>query len=275
MSTNIENRLHRIEEYLGKEPMNIYTSLEAIILNVSDVCNRTCAFCPRSHGYHVPEGHEKFMPLEVVDELSRQVNGKFKGAYSFSGFGEPLFHPQLEEILKKLNATTGRTTIVTNGYNPERIAKLEANSIDISLYSKEDDEFFSRFQREIKSPVYLKRQYKKGNTFFNNRAGNAGPVDRSVNKCCYITFMKLTIDTNGDILQCCSDWKREHVLGNIFKDNIWDVWVDGLYEERMHMLANERGKCQLCGKCNSPGDLYGVEFKEFWEKYYAEHQQRI
>lgn len=276
MKTNIEMKKDRIGSYLKKHELNPYTSLQTIILNISNVCNYFCTFCPHGHGYLTPSGYSPFMLMRVIDELIRQTDGKFFGNFSLSGFGEPMLHPEIKTILDKLNQTTGSTVLTTNGSKYEEMRDIHADQIDISIYGKKEDRFYSNLEVESKLPknVTLKRQYLKNNTFFNNRAGSAGPIKDIPNTCCYITFMKLTIDVNGDILQCCSDWTRSHVLGNLFKDNIWDIWIDGLRRDRELLLSGKRRNTVLCSRCNSPGNLYGKEFKDFWEGYYAEHQPR-
>lgn len=272
MSTNIEMKNYRIQKYEYLHCLDKYKSLKTIIMNVSDVCDRHCTFCPRSHGYKTPADRNTFMSMEVVNELAKQVDGKFFGTFSISGFGEPMFNKELKQIVGRLNKTTGHTCLTTNGYDCFRLGDIGADKIDISVYSEKDAEYFNSIFDKLPDCVNLKMQYRAGNTFFNNRAGNAGAIENIPENCCYITFMKLSIDTNGDILQCCSDWKREYVLGNLFTDNIWDIWIDGLQKDRQYLINNERHKCKLCSKCNSPGDLYGIEFKNFWEKYYREHQ---
>ena len=267
--TNIEDKANRMKTYLLHNDLDIYTSLSTLILNISEVCNRKCSFCPRVNGYVSPKDRPTFMPDNILDKIIEQTDGKFKGTYSISGFGEPTLHPHMNKLIERLNKTSGHTSVITNGFDKEIIKNCHADKITISVYNKTDMKNFSHYS--FPNNVLFKKQYEKGNTFFNNRAGNVKTSNSIPNTCCYIAFMKLTIDTNGDILQCCSDWKREYVLGNVVTDDIWTIWRDKLKDDRINLIAERRNECTLCSKCDAPGNLYGKEFMSFWRNYYGEN----
>jgi radical SAM protein with 4Fe4S-binding SPASM domain len=270
--TNIQNKSNAIGEYLEGHDLDVFTSLYTVIVNISEVCNRKCSFCPRGNGYTTPACLPGFMDMSVVDKLVEQLKDNFQGTFSLSGFGEPTLHPRLQKLINKLKeCPDAKVLLTTNGDFPDRLVDLDVDKIEVSLYEPESEEKFNDL--EIRSPFKLKRQYKENNTFLNNRAGNVTkPNAQIISLCCNICFMKITIDINGDILQCCSDWGREYVLGNIFTDNIHDIWVNGLKDDRMNLLQDKREFCKLCSKCDSPGNLYGEEFKTFWGDYYGQHQ---
>lgn len=48
---------------------------------------------------------------------------------------------------------------------------------------------------------------------------------------------------NGDVILCCQDWKRQHVLGNVKDMSLRDVWMDEPYRKV------REDKPELCKKC--------------------------
>ena len=43
-------------------------------------------------------------------------------------------------------------------------------------------------------------------------------------KPCHYPFYKMFVDWNGDVLFCSNDWGREHVVGNLLQQTLYDVW---------------------------------------------------
>ena len=269
--TNIDIRKDSLNNY--REQINRideYSSLFNIVLNVCNICNNKCSFCPQSH--MSMSGYKPFMDRNVIDTVIKKLGDRFNGTFSISGFGEPLLHPEIENIINIIKASGNKVSLITNGTLPDKLFKLKPDKIKVSIYNKQWDDFYKVNNTKFQTEYYLNIQYINGNTAFNNRAGNCGPAKDIPEKCCNIPFMKLTIDTNGDILQCCSDWKRTFIIGNIFVDDIWDIWINKLQEERRKLLTDNRSECMLCSSCNAPGDLYGKEFKEFWKGYYEKRR---
>lgn len=276
MSTNIETRKLETSSYLQENVLNTKSSLATIVVNVSNKCNLKCAFCPQGNPDFTSPNKPDFINISIIEELAKQTKNNFLGIFSISGFGEPLLHPEIEKIISILNPIGNGVTLYSNGVLKDKIKYIKSNKLKISLYTKEIDAYYTKNINTLSAKkIILNRQYKENNTFFNNKAGNVKYYDKNniPMNCCYIPFMKITLDTDGTLLQCCSDWSRKFPLGNIQKDNLWDIWNGELEKrERLHLIANERNKCVLCKTCNSPGNLYGEEFKNFWEEYYGKRQ---
>jgi pyruvate formate lyase activating enzyme len=84
-------------------------------------CNFRCPFC------HNPELVTKTRGVNLIDEnelleflISRQ---KYLDAVCFTG-GEPLLHPDIAELFKKIKAQGFLIKLDTNGTNPELLQKL-------------------------------------------------------------------------------------------------------------------------------------------------------
>lgn len=249
---------------------NEYDSLYRIILTLSRKCNYKCKFCPHSTNNIKNELKDGFMSIETIRKLIKNIDGKFHGVFSVSGFGEPTLNPDFLEIIDILHSVKNtKIDVISNGTNPDILKKCKADTIHVSAYS---EEIFKKLSEEFKNDkrVTILAQYE--NLHFNNRAGNVKEEDSIPQSCCNILFMKISVDYNGDIIKCCSDWNKDDILGNIYQNNLWDIWIQERKSDRLLALKDKRNFIKVCNKCTAEGNLYGNQYKEFWRKYYAEHE---
>jgi len=97
-------------------------------LNITELCNLTCDFCPRAHGYPNRNLH---MSFEILDEFLN-AHAEFVSTYKVSpsilliGRGEPTLHGEFEQFIERIHSYTEATKktfglktstlIQTNGY---------------------------------------------------------------------------------------------------------------------------------------------------------------
>ncbi|MFZ5428336.1 MAG: radical SAM/SPASM domain-containing protein [Thermodesulfobacteriota bacterium] len=80
-------------------------------LDVSTHCSLRCPTCPRTaFASHWRNAH---VPMEVVERLLPHA-GRFKLVH-LQGWGEPLLHPELPEIVRKFRKTGALCGLTTNG----------------------------------------------------------------------------------------------------------------------------------------------------------------
>ncbi len=77
-------------------------------LELTSLCDANCSMCPRDN---VPEFG--YITLETIDSLIKKIGKYNLFEISLSGRGEPTFHPQLIEILRKLRTVATKISIVT------------------------------------------------------------------------------------------------------------------------------------------------------------------
>ncbi|HTH53209.1 MAG TPA: radical SAM protein, partial [Edaphobacter sp.] len=82
-------------------------------------CNLSCTYCNE---------FDKVSEPVALEEMKRRIDLLAKlgtGIITISG-GEPLLHPELDEILRAIRSHDIIATIITNGYllTPERIERL-------------------------------------------------------------------------------------------------------------------------------------------------------
>ncbi|WP_312645120.1 radical SAM protein [Hydrogenoanaerobacterium sp.] len=84
------------------------TNYKKAYIEITNVCNLSCNFCPKTT--RTPT----FMTSDQFAQLARQVK-PFTDYVYLHLMGEPLLHPQLDEILKICEILDLKVTITTNG----------------------------------------------------------------------------------------------------------------------------------------------------------------
>ena len=104
-------------------------------VKITDVCNLACSFCP---GTRRPAG---YMRPEDFRLLAEKLRGHTAYLY-LHVMGEPLLHPQLEEILAIARQLDFRVCITTNGtLLPRRgHALVGVHKVSVSLHSFEGND---------------------------------------------------------------------------------------------------------------------------------------
>ena len=101
-------------------------------------CNLSCAYCNE---------YDKVSEPVPLDEMLRRIDalGRLGTAMIGISGGEPLTHPQLDDIIRRMRKTGAIAGMITNGYllNAERIERLNRAGLDhmqISIDNLEPDE---------------------------------------------------------------------------------------------------------------------------------------
>ncbi len=101
-------------------------------------CNLSCSYCNE---------FDKISPPVPLDEMNRRIDhlGRLGTAMIGISGGEPLTHPDLDDIIRRMRKTGAIAGMITNGYllNQGRIERLNAAGLDhmqISIDNLEPDE---------------------------------------------------------------------------------------------------------------------------------------
>jgi len=255
------------------DPSDPMGALQAVEVNVTELCNRTCDFCPRAHGYPNQNIHLEY---ENARLLARNLSESlFFGRISFSGFGEAILCKDFFRIIKIFRSYLASCPIETNT-NGDRltvdtIQSLFANGLSliyVNMYDgPEQEQYFKDLFAQAKETRYILRPHWQGaeeswGLKLTNRAGSI-PVKvmqiLPMKRQCYYPFYKMFIDHNGDVLACCNDWKRASKLGNAFEQSIKDIWTGEALEALREKLANADRSEEPCKSCDADGLSYGAQ----------------
>ena len=88
--------------------------------------------------------------------------------------------------------------------------------------------------------------FEKHGLILNNRSGvidwvgiEETDIKSLQGKPCHYPFYKMFVDWNGDVLFCSNDWGREHVVGNLLQQSLYDVWFSKPMNKIRRRLARE------------------------------------
>ena len=88
-------------------------------------CNLACTYCNE---------YDDFSKPTPIDEMRRRIGhlGRLGTSVITISGGEPLLHPELDDVIRAIRETGAIAGMITNGYllMPERIARLNAAGLD-------------------------------------------------------------------------------------------------------------------------------------------------
>jgi radical SAM protein with 4Fe4S-binding SPASM domain len=250
-----------------------------IDISLTELCNRLCVFCPRIDSNVYPN-QNLHMNLGLLKKINEElVNLHYRGGVVFCGYGEPLLHPQIKEIIS-IFGNKIRTEIVTNGdkLSVDLILDLFDRGLSFLCVSMYDGphqvKYFTDMMNDagLNNDQYILRDrwHTEEDQFglkLTNRGGtiNFGEkVITGVKKPCFYLAYSLAIDWNGDMVLCVQDWQKKIKLGNASQDNLLDVWESPrITKLRNKLILGDRSDSP-CKDCNTDGTFHGFNHVEKW-----------
>ena len=271
---HLRDRKHRAETGWISNPA--LPGLRTVEINVSELCNRTCSFCPRSDP-EVYSNQKLFMSTTTGLELGQQLaDAEYDGEIHVTGFGEPMTHPNICELLVSIAQNwSNHIEITTNGDRleamPSLVGDLYASGVSrITIDSYDGAEQYHHLALMMRH--YPEDRWRIRNHYddpnknkdeliaeynFNNRAGNSASAE-VIDNPCYLPFYKTLIDWNGDLVLCCNDWQRASGrFGNINDTPLSELWLHEDLVNIRRQLSQGTRKGPACGSCNVGGTAFG------------------
>lgn len=244
--------------------------LTQVELNITELCNRTCFFCPRAYDYPNLNYH---MTPDIAEQAFKQT-APYTDYVTLAGRGEPLLGKYLYEILELAVKYRTRFRIITNGDTLHKhideihkilnltstgYAKLSVNCYDgedqYNEWTKLYKDFSAiEFTTKRRTDDVDNKWWRVEKKQVTNRAG-AMPWTNEIalDKPCFVLFHKTFIDYNGDVNLCCHDWKVIESYGNIMKKDFSEIWETGkLHDQRLGLTRyGSRANYTACMECDS------------------------
>ena len=273
---NILRKQPSIDEVTMLDGIPLFSFVE---LNVNELCNRTCVFCPR-HDPKIYPNQNLHMDLELAELISVQLESVgFKGIVNISGTGEATLTKHLPLIVKEFGDKKIHIEIVTNGdkLTTKLITDLYLAGLSqmvVSMYDgPEQIEHFNNLFDEcgIDEDLYtLRDRWYDGEEdyglLYTNRAGSMGEKLLSPHeRPCYYPHYATYIDWNGDILLCCQDmYNRTVKFGNVLEKKLVDIWVDKKLNDFRKKLVKGERTISPCNNCTANGMVFGENHSKLW-----------
>lgn len=280
-----QEKRHQVATAGVLDPMN---SLITVELNITELCNRTCVFCPRVDPKVYPNRNLS-MKLDMAEKVARDlVRIDYKGRISFSGFGEPFLHKGFVDFVRIFRGHLPQNTIETNTngdfLKPETVRRFFEAGLTylyINLYDgPEQREPFHQLMAKagVDESRYRLRDHWVGATEdfglnLNNRSGMVSLEDStSPQKLqghpCYYPFYKMLIDWDGQVLFCSNDWGRKIVVGDVRNHSVKDIWLsEEMRKIRKRLIFGDRS-VSPCDTCNVKGTLHGKSSVDLLTRHY-------
>lgn len=267
-------------------PTNPYYGYRVLEINPSELCNRTCYFCPRTDPDVYPN-RNLHMSLETAQAIADDVNKyDYRGWVAFSGFGEPLL---AKNILEMFSMFRDRDVILfTNGdkipswYTIDDLIDVGVKNLYVDVYDGVEDylrwkEYYNEYKDKIAitiSPRFIQTygwQNRAGATVFNKDYV-------SEYTWCSVPLYKLFINWDGRLNLCCHDWLQKASF-DYLKETVRDtplseiITSKSFFDMRKDMLYNNRNKHSPCNNCDvNPDDNERYKyFERFPWKNYEEY----
>jgi len=280
MKKNIERKQPSINDVVVMNGVPLFSFIE---LNINEICNRVCAFCPRSEPDVYPN-QNIHMDLEIAETISKQLQEiNFKGIVNISGTGEPLLTKYIVDIVKLFGSKGIHVEIVTNG---DVLTKKNGKALIKDLYKAglcqfvvsmydgpEQIEYFTNLFSDcgIENSLYTLRDrwYDESEEYGLLYTNRAGYIKNSLKKFkdspCYYPHYSMYIDWNGDVLLCCQDmYNRTAKFGNVKEKSMLEIWTDPRLIEYRNKLANGDRSLSPCNGCNANGKIFGQNHANMW-----------
>ena len=258
--------------------------LEGILqidINITDLCNRTCSFCPRSDASIYPNNNQN-MSLEMFDSIMDQIEEwRFDGTVILAGRGESTNNPKFEKIIQRLlrKPRRYRAQVTTNGWRLDRYWKYyrQLDNLVLNTYTTEED-FFARRTKypRLDNGERIEDYWKpdggsvedvnrlpdyadpKGKPIrwkhaFNHRAGLiAGGT--AVKGPCVHPMRGIFINFDGQLQMCCNDWSHQIGFANVKDVNLFREWRDNEELRRIstELINGNRDAVAPCASCDVP-----------------------
>jgi MoaA/NifB/PqqE/SkfB family radical SAM enzyme len=143
-------------------------------------CNLSCGYCNE---------YDKVSEPVPLDEMYRRIDhlGRLGTAMIGLSGGEPLTHPHLDDIIRRMRSTGAIAGMITNGYllNVERIERLNRAGLDhmqISIDNLEPDEVSKKSLKVLDKKLEMLAQYAEFHVNINSVVGGGfrDPNDAAV-----------------------------------------------------------------------------------------------
>jgi radical SAM protein with 4Fe4S-binding SPASM domain len=244
-------------------------------------CNRECWFCPRTYDrsgkYLGPTGKSILnrMPTETILDLLDQAKALgFKGAVGFHHYSEPLLDKRNVMLAREGRARGMRPYLHTNGdllkHDDQLCREIQDvyELIVVGLYDYETNEELEESKR-----LWLDRLAGANLEF--SPIGRSGirsahsigvpralvPTDPRMavpdlkfgNAPCHRTLIRMIVQHDGEMANCCEDTHGDFRLGNIHESSLEELWFSEHHVRIVEdLITGQRHQYGLCRNCPLP-----------------------
>ena len=131
--------IYQAKRITGRLPEPDYNFPQHISLEISSLCNLACVHCPPQSSefkeYHRQKGN---MEISLFDQIMDEIDKQGKRHIALHKDGEPLLHPEISHILKRVKKNREHTVYLTTNahrFSPEIAKEILGNEINVINFS--------------------------------------------------------------------------------------------------------------------------------------------
>jgi radical SAM protein with 4Fe4S-binding SPASM domain len=263
----------------------------ALYIEPSNRCNLSCSFCPQSlDDYEERSGGRMDIDMDLYRKVIAEVSTFDPRPKSIKLYflGEPLLHPEIQEIMTLAVSVCDRVEVTTNGLvltekKAQAILDSGIHYLRVSVYLYEgirtdivrrnverlrdmrnnqrksrpfiSAKVFGQKERDMIEPYYSSITDEITCETMHSFASdfvNISQQPKGKASACPYPFYTLVVKSNGDVVPCCVAWEGSLVVGNAKTESLLDIWHgDKLASiHRDHLMGN-RSKYTACKSCDT------------------------
>jgi len=243
-----------VEFTQGKLPL-----FETIAIETSELCNRTCGFCPNS----VNKQQKRVMSEEHYRMLINQLKDlNYSGTLCFHQYNEPLLDKRLDEFIgfARENLKHATLMISSNGdaLTKKRWDSLRENGLNYAVVSQYDGVISDKVQNlmnsiEDKDKSSLIVKIRGSHNLKSTRCGTVNfeyAKKEIIQEACLRPFYQLVIRFNCLAVLCSEDYYGRKLVGNTKVESLTEIWFGTAMNEVRESLINKDRK-GICASCNT------------------------
>jgi len=249
-----------------------------IYIEITNACNLSCTFCQET------KRERRFMSVEEFQYIINEIKPYTDYIYLHVK-GEPLLHPELEQILQICEDNHIRINITTNGTMVRKqldiLTAHQVHQINISMHSADDNSNID-LDEYVKDLFYSCNEINRlTNTEISLRLWNTpndpnlfGQSNCKIRQHLYVNVRSpfewpdinnayanesgtcqglkthLAILCDGTVVPCCLDGNGIINLGNIFCTHLSDILSEKRCNDMINNFRNRKACEPLCVHCS-------------------------
>ena len=251
---------------------------ERLLIESQSNCNRSCWFCPRTFdrsGKYLDEAEKAVfnqMPTDKILDLLDQAQAMgFRRRVGFHHYSEPLLDDRNVMLAKEAKRRGMEPYLHTNGDVLRRDDALceEVKNvyelIVVGLYDYRTNEELEETKQ------YWQARLAGANLAFSPiglsgvRSGHSIGVPKALvpsdprmaipdltyaNGPCHRPLIRMIIQHDGEVCNCCEDTYGAFELGNVYQDSLEHLWFSERHVQIIEdLVMGQREKYRLCRNC--------------------------
>jgi radical SAM protein with 4Fe4S-binding SPASM domain len=175
-----------------------------------------------------------------------------------------------EAYFEEVRGTAGSWKIVLKNLiaaiEDPNLSHIEFKVTDISSYRFSDPDDLDRRFESLKKLFPTSQRVSFHRRVFHNASGKLDSRLSSKDgyRVCPYPWYSFFIAHNGDVVACCRDLEHQSVLGNLFEQDLMDIWNGEKYQAMRRDLATKHPERQAaCDGCDMPYDAAKFSLRNF------------